>query len=328
MVRALLARYRSQLSFLLIGIVTGAGVSIAITAPASGTKYADLTDTPSSDYPLINPLLACGDITDQSLGEMLSLRAALDSTIAHAQKAGVSHAAVYLRDLNNGPWLGINERENFYPSALLKVPLILAVYKEDEAHPGFLEKKITYTKPIVYTQHLLPPAEPLHIGHAYSVRELVARSIIYSDDEAAALLGNTIGFGKLAAVFSDFGLTPPTPDAEYQMPVRTFASFFRVLYNASYLNHLHSEEALEILSQSPLTNGIVEGVPHGVVVAHKFGEREVPADDGGVQLHDCGIIYAPKNPYLLCVMAQGSDASGIIELLHDIAAKTYAAMQR
>ncbi len=31
-----------------------------------------------------------------------------------------SHISVYFRDLNNGPWFGINEKEEFSPASLLK----------------------------------------------------------------------------------------------------------------------------------------------------------------------------------------------------------------
>jgi hypothetical protein len=41
-----------------------------------------------------------------------------------------------------------------------------------------------------------------------------------------------------------------------------------------------------------------------MIVAHKFGER-IMGDS--FQLHDCGIVYYPDNPYLLCVMTKGHD---------------------
>jgi hypothetical protein len=63
--------------------------------------------------------------------------------------------------------------------------------------------------------------------------------------------------------------------------------------------------------------GIVAGVPKGVTIAHKFGEREVVGEPEK-QLHDCGIVYYPKHPYLICIMTRGSDfeklAQGIREL--------------
>jgi hypothetical protein len=50
----------------------------------------------------------------------------------------------------------------------------------------------------------------------------------------------------------------------------------------------------------------VAGVPSGTVVAHKFGERVLPSKNVK-QLHDCGIVYYPQFPYVLCVMTRGND---------------------
>jgi len=65
-----------------------------------------------------------------------------------------------------------------------------------------------------------------------------------------------------------------------------------------------SEKALEYLSQSDYKNGLVAGVSSNIIVAHKFGERGYK--QGKInQLHDCGIIYYPNEPYLLCIMTDG-----------------------
>jgi hypothetical protein len=99
--------------------------------------------------------------------------------------------------------------------------------------------------------------------------------------------------------------------------VYTYASFFRVLYNASYLGKQLSEWALATLAQSEFREGIVAGVPPAVPVAHKFGEHKDVAT-GEVQLHDCGIVYVPEHPYLLCVMTRGAS----FEHLDDAIAST------
>ena len=65
------------------------------------------------------------------------------------------------------------------------------------------------------------------------------------------------------------------------------------------------------------------GLPKDVTIAHKFGEH-VSGSNGvisSVELHDCGIVYAPKKPYLLCVMTRGSDfdkLSGIIKSISNM----------
>ncbi|MHB8709527.1 MAG: serine hydrolase, partial [Desulfuromonadales bacterium] len=50
-------------------------------------------------------------------------------------------------------------------------------------------------------------------------------------------------------------------------------------------------------------DGLTAGLPKSIEVAHKFGERGDLA--GAMQLHDCGVIYHPDTPYLLCVMTRG-----------------------
>jgi beta-lactamase class A len=86
-----------------------------------------------------------------------------------------------------------------------------------------------------------------------------------------------------------------------------YAIFFRVLFNASYLDKEYSEKAMELLAQSDFNDGLVAGLPRGVIVAHKFGERGNLPGSSDYQLHDCGIVYYPNHPYLLCVMSRGND---------------------
>ncbi|MDO8560151.1 MAG: serine hydrolase [bacterium] len=62
------------------------------------------------------------------------------------------------------------------------------------------------------------------------------------------------------------------------MSVKDYASFFRILYNASYLNREQSERALGLMTKTRFRDGIIAGVPAGRPVAHKFGERTTLED--------------------------------------------------
>jgi hypothetical protein len=55
--------------------------------------------------------------------------------------------------------------------------------------------------------------------------------------------------------------------------VKDYATFFRVLFNSSYLNKKNSEWVLELLSTTEFNSGIVAGLSPDIQVAHKFGER-------------------------------------------------------
>jgi hypothetical protein len=131
------------------------------------------------------------------------------------------------------------------------------------------------------------------------------------------VLAQVISRQELDDSYIDLGIEVPTDGDSYTMSVRTYASFFRILYNGTYLPHVTSEALLATLSESTFTEGIVSGVPHGTVVSHKFGERTRAATEPA-QLHDCGIVYKEKNPYALCVMLRGDDIDTLAKVIAEI----------
>jgi hypothetical protein len=119
--------------------------------------------------------------------------------------------------------------------------------------------------------------------------------IIYSDNVSAVLVSKILGEEKVTTIYRDLGLPIPDldPSVSYRITTKDYASFFRILYNSSYLNRESSEAVLSLLATIDLTEGIKMRVPGGVVIAHKFCERR-DIVLGNFELHDCGIIYHPK----------------------------------
>jgi len=68
--------------------------------------------------------------------------------------------------------------------------------------------------------------------------------------------------------------------------------------------------------------GLVGGLPEGIKVAHKFGERAYE-ESGVKQFHDCGIIYYPNKPYLLCVMTRGDDFNTLQGIVRQVSQTVY-----
>ena len=92
-----------------------------------------------------------------------------------------------------------------------------------------------------------------------------------------------------------------------------YARFLRILYNSTYLSRDLSEKALELLSSTDFRSGLVGGIPSDINVAHKFGQYSDGTSTDPIELHDCGIIYFPKNPYLLCIMTRGTTDLSVLE---------------
>jgi beta-lactamase class A len=78
----------------------------------------------------------------------------------------VSDIGVYYRDLNNGPWFGVNERQDFLPASLLKLPLMLNFYKIAETRPQVLQEKLTLQErfPLDGLKQLFPPQQEIQPG--------------------------------------------------------------------------------------------------------------------------------------------------------------------
>jgi hypothetical protein len=106
-----------------------------------------------------------------------------------------------------------------------------------------------------------------------------------------------------------------------------------VLYGASYLNDDNSERILRYLSKSTFIDGLVAGLTKTVPVAHKFGVYEFDDTVHGIlthvqQLHDCGVIYHAKNPYILCIMTKGKDLPSLYKVIANTSKLIYEDQER
>lgn len=232
--------------------------------------------------------------------------------------------AYYFRDLNNGPWFGVNEDHKFRIASLFKVPTLLSYYHWAEIDPRILQEKLTYNGEESHNSDankLTKPEQRLQEGKQYTVNELLKRMIIYSDNEAFKMLIEHADVGLIADPYNIVEMQIESVDSDFLASTQEFAPFFRVLYNASYLTPEYSEKAIKLLIQTEFKNGLTAGIPKNIEVAHKFGIRET--QDGIKQLHDCGIIYHKDFPYVLCVMTSGDSTEELISIIAELSKLTY-----
>ncbi len=310
----------TALIFLVIGLASGVLIGKNIAKDKNDTQSKEVR---LGGYKYVSPLLECE--LNSSVGEIEykpSKNKIASYITEEIQKKTITQASVYYRDLNNGPWFGIDEKENFSPASLLKLPVLIAYFKQAEKDQTLLQKKLTYKKVSAAIEQSFMTQNPLEETQEYSIEELLEHMIIYSDNNALFLLEQNIDENKIDAVTKDLGIETATEiTPEDYMSVKSYASLFRVLYNASYLNKEMSEKVLTILGKVAFTKGVVAGLPDNIVVAHKFGEREL--ENSIKQLHDCGIIYYPKHPYLLCVMTRGTNYENQSLVISNVSRKIY-----
>ena len=224
--------------------------------------------------------------------------------LVNAQPRGVF--GIYFENLNTGAWIGVNERESFIPASLLKLPVVAAMFKRIDEGMFTLNTKVVIRPGDINTAYgavgMLKP------GDEVTIRDLVNYTLHYSDNTAANTLFALMVPDDVLDAAMSLGLPARnvknlTRDREVQISPKDYAHMLLSLYHASYLRRTHSNLILSFLSNTAFRHGLPDGLPEGVRIAHKVGYR--PDSTYGEQHHDCGIIYYPPSPYLLCIMTKG-----------------------
>ena len=274
-----------------------------------------------SSYQYINPLLAVDIREGRHFFQNKSLELKLQGFInAQKENHSITDTAVYFRDLETGTWTGINEGLNFSPGNLLKLPIMITYLKLAETDPSILGKSLKFYGGGLSTHNLFQPTDLLKVGSSYTVDELLRRMIVNSDDNAAALLFDNVDKASLNEVFSDLGVIYKE-DAEKPdfIGLKAYTIFFRVLYNATYLNRDFSEKALELLVDADNSIGVGAGLPKDIPVANRLGGRTFTVGSKQLfEMHDCGVIYYPSHPYLLCSAVQGDNLDNLKSFLKEL----------
>lgn len=315
---------RRASGLLLIGLLSAIAAHAAQTKPAAEGSL-ELRQT---GYKLVNPLLEC-EVGRSGSKELRPFQQLIEKAAQNMlRRKEATHVSAYFRDLNNGPWIGVNEDEKFSPASLLKVPLMMTYLKMAESAPELLSRTLRYdpSREDDNASAIFKPSEAIKPGESYTVEELLRFMIARSDNNAKNILFDAVDREALAHTFYDLGVSVPNPSKpEDFMSVKEYASFFRILYNATYLERAFSEKALGLMAESDFSKGLTAAVPRGITVAHKFGERHI-ADT--YQLHHCGIVYFPRHPYLLCVLTRGKDIDMLADDIREISALVYGEVDR
>lgn len=316
----------------LAGSQFGQNKEIVLEQPNIDEKRLSTFGQHKKEYKFIDPLLSCKTVPKKEVGEFQVLKDKISQTIQSQITQGKATNVSVHFDTNDGRWLSINPEEIYSPASLAKLPVAIAFYKQAETKPEILKKTIVYDGSFDNNEgEYFKPTQVLKAGQAYTVEDLIIHMIKYSDNNAMQLLRDNMDKNSLKEIFGDLGVILPTENNEAVdfLTAKQYINFFQELYNATYLDRNKSEQLLKLLSEIDFPNGLLAGLPQGLVVAHKFGERSFPdnlADKnwrGIKELHDCGIIYYPEHPYLLCIMTKGNDFNDLAGVISSISKTVY-----
>ena len=288
------------LGLLLASVFLNAGLFYSLSSDKKdGEEAQETLSTNFEKYNLISKRIFVEDPNDVIIN-FVPLRKALKA-YAEAQKGTLG---IYFEYLPSGISVGVNDREEVKLASLSKVPLAMSVLKKIEKGDMSLTDIIEITKEDLDTNFgdLWKRGE----GTKLTVEELLKASLISSDNTAYNVLFRMVSAREVTEVYDNLEIEVASKETEPSISPKSFSSIFRSLYLASYLSREDSNYLLDILTKTVFKDKIPAGVPEGVLVAHKIGVFS-RIDSSKKLFSDCGIVYFPKRPYILCVFVSDTD---------------------
>ena len=213
--------------------------------------------------------------------------------------------AVFVWSMDNGNYVDI-DGDVVYPSAsIIKLPVLIQMYKSIEAEQFGLKDNMTLTE--YYRSEGSGNMQYSQAGRTYSITDLATTMIQNSDNTATNMLISKVGsMNDVNAAIKSWGIEhthlqtwlPDITGNNYT----TAKDIAQMLYNIGkddnkFLNINSQSDIINIMSKVKNTMLIKAGLPENVSFIHKTG-------DIGTMLGDAGIVYLPSGQrYIVVILA-------------------------
>lgn len=231
-----------------------------------------------------------------------------DAMVSALSKASASYpgrVGIYLRDLRTGRTWAYQPDRLFPSASLIKVPIMAAVFDKIARGELSLETRIRLTgKDRRGGSGSLKWARE---GTSLSVMELLYKMITESDNTAAQMIIDHVGYSYLEHSFRKMGLiyTNITPEGmslasgrvareNYTTP-REMALLVDRLYAGAMINRESSQLMLDLMKHNKGRTRLRKGLPMGWEIGHKTGLLRRSC-------HDVGVVFSPRGDYIIAVL--------------------------
>lgn len=268
----------------------------------------DTATSASNEFPYLSKRIFLENQNDILLN-FIPLREAMREYINQQSNT----VGAYFEYLPSGTSIGVNDREEVKIASLSKVPLVMSVFKKIERGQMSLTDSLVIKKEDLNQEFgtLWKRGE----GTKLSVEELIRLALIESDNTAYRVLLNALTPQEVNEVYEGLDIQI-TQALDYQLvSPKNYSSIFRSLYLSSFLSKKNSQRILQMLTQTIFKDKIPAGMPNDIQIAHKIGVF-TEIDTSKDIFIDCGIIYVPNRPYILCIFVKDTDEQAQKHMSH------------
>ena len=226
------------------------------------------------------------------------------------------NASVYVENLRNGIWMGINEKTGFFPTSLNKLPVAILIMKKIE------DKELSFDTMLEIKDIDRTDSS----GELYKTKEkklplrvVLEKLLKESDNTALRILLRQVDLGDLQLILDYYGLDinvdlqrenrEKQPDL---ITPKAMSALYSSLYFSTVLESHNSEYLLSLLANSTFPIKEIANLPDDVRVAHKFGENYYGTNQ---YFHECGIMYINESRVFYCIMTKNIDEERAVETI-------------
>ena len=221
--------------------------------------------------------------------------------------------AIYVWSFETGKYAAINEDKVYPAASIIKIPVLVQLFKSIEANQVSIYDEMTLTH--YYRASGSGDMQYAQDGRKYSLDELARVMIQNSDNSATNMLMSKVGgMDDVNTGIRSWGLKNThiktwLPDLTGTNTTTAY-DMAKILYNlenTSSSNVNSREDIIKYMSKVKNNRLIQAGLPQGVPFVHKTG-------DIGTMLGDAGIVYLPSGQhYIVVILAKRphNDPAGV-----------------
>jgi beta-lactamase class A len=284
--------------------------------------------------------LAAAAVSPLPAQGLASARAAIEARIA---ASGAEAVGVYAQDLERADTLQIGAAIRFHAASMMKVPVMIQVFRDADAGRLRLGGRI----PVTNVFRSLVDGSPYalsagddsdsslynRVGRSATLRELVELMITASSNLATNIVIDRVQAARAQATAVALGadsiqVRRGVEDSKAfraglnnTTTARDLGVLFAALAQGRAASGASCRTMLDVLGRQRFNEGIPAGLPAGTRVAHKTGWITGTHHDGGV------VTAADGRRYVLVVLTRGiQDEAASARLIADVAGLVHGAL--
>lgn len=249
-------------------------------------------------YPLLSKRIFMDDPND-TLINFVPLRNKLNDRF----NALTVRKSLYFEYLPDGTSIRIGADNNIIAASLMKVPLVMNLYRAAELGRINLDDKSELTASELNSDY--GDLYKKGTGYQLTYRQAAQLVLEQSDNTATRFIYDHVNnlLQPSEQSLASLDIDQDVANNQAVINARSYTSVLKGLYYGAYLNDTDSQAVLGYLSHSAEHNRLTKLLPSSVVVAHKNGVYNA----NSWAQSDCGIFYVPKRPYMLCILVELPD---------------------